>query len=131
MLLARRAGRAPRTVRRWTARRPFTAGLLVAAAGAEILLVPVLGTGLVVHPGLGGYAAFLLGLFLVAMGAALWFVPGQRIAFALLAVLAALAAFVLANLGGFLVGTLTAITGASLAFAWGPERSGGARPDGR
>ncbi|GGV41278.1 hypothetical protein GCM10010182_77340 [Actinomadura cremea] len=117
MLLERR-----RAAASWTARRPFVAGLLVAAAGAEIMLVPVVGTGLVVHTGLGGYAAFLLGLFLIAMGPAFWFAPDQRVAFALLTVLAALAAFVLANLGGFLIGTVAAITGASLAFAWTPTR---------
>ncbi|RSN68900.1 DUF6114 domain-containing protein [Actinomadura sp. WAC 06369] len=124
MLLSRLpAGR--RAAAAWCARRPFAAGLLVAAAGAEILLVPVAGTGLIVHTGVGGYAAFLLGLFLAALGAALWFAPEQRVPVALLTVLAALAAFVLTNLGGFLVGTLAAITGASLAFAWTPPADDG------
>ncbi|MEW9549752.1 DUF6114 domain-containing protein [Nonomuraea sp. NPDC050783] len=105
----------------WTGRRPFWAGCLLVASGAEIALVPVIGTGVVVHTGTGGYAGFLLGFFLAALGAGLWFVPEQRFVLAVLAVTAALSAFVLSNLGGFLVGSLLAIGGASLGCAWMPR----------
>ncbi|MEU6035915.1 DUF6114 domain-containing protein [Actinomadura sp. NPDC047616] len=104
--------------RSWTARRPFVAGCLLIAAGMEIAIVPVAGTGLVVHTGVGGHAAFLLGAFLAAMGVTLWCAPEQRLIIAVLAVTAALAAFVMANLGGFLLGSLLAITGASFGYAW-------------
>ncbi|NJP96329.1 hypothetical protein HCN51_44040 [Nonomuraea sp. FMUSA5-5] len=105
----------------WMRRRPFWAGCLLIASGAEIALTPVIGTGVIIHTGVGGYAAFLLGSFLGAMGAGLWFVPEQRFVLAVLAVMAALSAFVLSNLGGFLLGSLLAIGGASLGFAWMPR----------
>ncbi|WP_219464371.1 DUF6114 domain-containing protein [Nonomuraea rhizosphaerae] len=105
----------------WTRRRPFWAGCLLIAAGTEILLLPVAGTGVIIHTGAGGYAGFLLGLFLAVMGLGMWFAAEQRFVIAVLAVLAALAAFVLSNLGGFLVGSLVAIVGASWGFAWTPR----------
>ncbi|WP_157548414.1 DUF6114 domain-containing protein [Nonomuraea candida] len=105
----------------WTGRRPFWAGGLLIASGAEIALIPVIGTGVIIHTGVGGYAGFLLGFFLAAMGAGLWFAPEQRFVLAVLSVMAALSAFVLSNLGGFLVGSLLAIGGASLGFAWMPR----------
>lgn len=105
----------------WARGRPFAAGCLLAASGAEIMLMPVVGAQLVVHTGVGGYAGFLLGLFLIAMGAAVCLAVDQRSVIAVLAVLAALAAFVLTNLGGMLIGSLTAIVGAALAFAWTPR----------
>ncbi|KAB8193093.1 hypothetical protein FH608_022460 [Nonomuraea phyllanthi] len=110
------------SVAAWTRRRPFWAGCLLVAAGIEILLVPVAGTWVIVHTGVGGYAGFLLGLFLVAMGLGLWFASEQRFVIAVLAILAALAAFVLSNLGGLLVGSLVAIVGASMGSAWTPRR---------
>ncbi|MEV0624117.1 DUF6114 domain-containing protein [Nonomuraea sp. NPDC050404] len=106
----------------WAGRRPFVAGLVMMAGGIEILLVPVVGTGvIVVHTGVGGYAGFLLGSFLAAMGAGLWFAAEQRFVITVAAVVAALAAFVLSNLGGLLVGSLLAIVGAALGFAWTPR----------
>src|ERR687888_622765 len=105
-------------MRAWTARRPFTAGCLLIIAGMEIAIVPVIGTGIVINTSLGGYAGFLLGAFIAAMGITLWFAVEQRLIIAVLAVTAALAAFVMANLGGFFIGSLLAILGAALGHAW-------------
>lgn len=104
---------------RWRRARPFGASCLVAAAGVEILLVPVAGVGLVVNSGVGGYAGFLVGVFLIAMGAGLCW-GGPRDVIAVLVVMAALVAFVLSNLGGLLLGSLMAIVGAAWGFAWTP-----------
>ncbi|XVQ09775.1 DUF6114 domain-containing protein [Spirillospora sp. CA-255316] len=107
-------------LRGWTRERPFAAGCLLLAAGAEIMLVPVAPVGVIVQSGPGGYAGFLTGCFIMAMGLGLWLAAGQRTMIAVLAVMAALTAFVLANLGGLLLGSLLTIVGASLGFAWRP-----------
>ncbi|WP_344955972.1 DUF6114 domain-containing protein [Actinomadura miaoliensis] len=60
----------------------------------------------------------LRGTFLAAMGVAFWFGVEQRLIIAVLSVTAALAAFVLANLGGFLLGSLLASVGACLGCDW-------------
>ena len=56
----------------------------------------------------------------------LWFNPGRRLFYSILAVIASLATLITANLGGFLLGMLLGIAGGSLAFAWvpgaGPKR---------
>ena len=104
----------------WARRRPFAAGCLLLAAGLEIMLVPVAPVGVLVQSGPGGYTSFLTGCFIMAMGVGLWLAGDQRAVPAVLAVMAALVAFVLANLGGLVLGSLLTIIGASWGFAWTP-----------
>ncbi|MFC9970575.1 DUF6114 domain-containing protein [Spirillospora sp. NPDC127200] len=104
----------------WRCRRPFGAGLLTMLAGIEILLTPVVGVGLVVHPGFAGQAGLVLGALLVGLGALFWAVPAQRACTAVFTIAAALAALLTANLAGFGIGLLLALTGAAAGVAWTP-----------
>jgi hypothetical protein len=69
----------------------------------------------------------LIGGLLVACGLLTWFHPVQRVFYAIAGVLLALGSFVATNLGGFFVGMLLGVIGASLSFGWtpGPGRLAG------
>ncbi|WP_083982893.1 DUF6114 domain-containing protein [Actinomadura hibisca] len=111
------------SVAAWRHRRPFGAGLLTMLAGAEILLTPVAGVGLVVHPGFAGQAGLVLGIVLIGLGALFWLVPAQRACTAVFTIAAALAALLAANLAGFGIGLLLALTGAAAGMAWTPAEA--------
>lgn len=108
--------------RRWRRSRPFWAGILLVLSGAELLLIPlpIHSMGLILHIGTGGVLGILIGALLIACGLLLWFNPTQRVFYAVVAVLLALAALIATNLGGFIVGTLLGVLGGSLGFAWTP-----------
>src|SRR5215475_2421846 len=117
-------GRAWRRYRAWRRSRPFWAGLWLIIAGAELLLIPlpIHSMGVILHIGIGGISGILIGAILIALGLLLWFHPVQRMFYSIVAVLLAVAALVASNLGGFLLGTILGVIGASLGFAWMPGR---------
>jgi Family of unknown function (DUF6114) len=51
-------------------------------------------------------------------GFLLWFHPEQRVFYSILAVVLSLGTWITSNLGGFVVGLVLGIAGASLAFGW-------------
>ncbi len=118
--------RAHAEFRDWRRSRPVWGGLLLILAGLEILAIPL--ASLLVHSaikvviylGIGGVFGVLIGGLLVACGLLAWFHPVQRIFYAITGVLLALASFVATNLGGFFLGMLLGVFGASLVFAWAP-----------
>jgi hypothetical protein len=75
----------------------------------------------------------LIGGLLVACGLLIWFHPVQRVFYSVAGVLLAIASFVATNLGGFFLGMLLGVIGASLSFGWTPDtaRTGGAHRPGR
>ncbi|ROO85334.1 hypothetical protein EDD29_2877 [Actinocorallia herbida] len=115
-------------LRAWVDGRPFAAGLLAVLAGAEILLTPVVGAGILVHTGLAGQLSFLLGLLLVVFGLLFWTAPSLRVVVGALTIAVGLASFLTANLGGFLVGLLLALVGGAAGISWAPAE---VRPPGR
>ena len=128
-----RAASAWRAFRAWRRSRPFWGGLLLLLAGLELLAIPLLSVlahgsvKVVIYIGVGGVFGVLIGGLLVACGLLIWFHPVQRIFYAIAGVLLAVASFVATNLGGFFVGMLLGVTGASLSFGWtpGPGRLAG------
>jgi hypothetical protein len=120
--------------RTWRRSRPFWGGLLLAAAGLEMLAIPLLSVlahasvKVVIYIGIGGVFGVLIGGLLVACGMAIWFHPAQRVFYAIAGVLLAVVSFIATNLGGFFVGMLLGVTGGSLSFGWapgaGPKRPG-------
>ena len=129
-----RAGHAWRAFRTWRRRpRPFWGGLLLLLAGIELVAIPLLSllahgsVKVVNYIGIGGVFGVLIGGLLVACGLLIWFHPVQRVFYAIAGVLLAVASFVATNLGGFFVGMLLGVTGASLSFGWtpGPGRLAG------
>src|SRR5215469_8765750 len=117
-------GRVWRRYRAWRRSRPFWAGLWLIISGAELLLIPlpIRDMGIILHIGIGGISGILIGAILIALGLLLWYQPAQRLFYSIVAVLLAIAALVASNLGGFLLGTVLGIIGASLGFAWMPGR---------
>ncbi|WP_198659275.1 DUF6114 domain-containing protein [Nocardiopsis sp. FIRDI 009] len=120
---ARRTGesaRGPRSWRDWRKRRPFTGGLLIIASGVVLASFVIMPLELMVQTGVGGVSSLLFGGMLVLLGLVTWFTPNQHVITGSLAGFLGLGALILSNLGGLLVGTLLALVGGGLAFAWRP-----------
>ncbi|MEU7933387.1 DUF6114 domain-containing protein [Micromonospora echinofusca] len=108
--------------RRWRRGRPFTAGVLVALAGVEMLVTLRAPLGVLLHVGPQGLAAYLVPAVLVLCGVLLIATPQQRVFYAVLSLLLGLVSWLTSNLGGFLIGMLLALVGGALAFAWTPDK---------
>jgi hypothetical protein len=119
----RRAGGGTRARwRAWRRSRPFWGGLLVLLSGAEILVTMRAPLPVILHIGMQGVAGLVIPAVEALCGLLLWFNPAQRLFYSLVAVLLTLATWVTSNLGGFVIGILLGLVGASLAFAWTPIR---------
>ncbi|MGK5518614.1 DUF6114 domain-containing protein [Micromonospora sp. URMC 107] len=108
--------------RRWRRGRPFTAGVLIALGGLEMLVTLRAPLGVLLHVGPQGLAAYLVPAVLVLCGVLLVATPQQRVFYAVLSLLLGLVSWLTSNLGGFLVGMLLALVGGALAFAWTPDK---------
>ncbi|MEU8337068.1 DUF6114 domain-containing protein [Micromonospora tulbaghiae] len=113
--------------RRWRRARPFTAGLLIALGGAEMLVTLRAPLGVLLHVGPQGLAAYLVPAILVICGVLLITTPQQRVFYAVLSLVLGLVSWLTSNLGGFLIGMLLALVGGALAFAWTPVKTRAAR----
>ncbi|MEU0082064.1 DUF6114 domain-containing protein [Micromonospora tulbaghiae] len=113
--------------RRWRRARPFTAGLLIALGGAEMLVTLRAPLGVLLHVGPQGLAAYLVPLVLFICGVLLITTPQQRVFYAVLSLVLGLVSWLTSNLGGFLIGMLLALVGGALAFAWTPVKARAAR----
>jgi Family of unknown function (DUF6114) len=120
---------------RWRARRrsrPFWGGLLLLAAGVELVLLPLSGVlvhgglKLVIYIGIGGVFGVLIGALLIAAGTALLVHPVHRSFYGIAGIVLGIASFPASNLGGFFLGMLLAIAGRALGYAWSPIAADGA-----
>ena len=109
--------------RRWRTGRPFTGGLLVVLAGAEILLAVRAPLPVVLHVGMQGLIGYLVPVLLLICGALLLLNPAQRLFYSTIAAVFALASWATSNLGGFVLGLVLGLVGSALAFAWTPHRT--------
>ncbi|WP_146615544.1 DUF6114 domain-containing protein [Nonomuraea aridisoli] len=108
-------------MRSWRRSRPFWGGLLIVAAGTELLSIPLALDALPVALVFGTVgASYLLALVMVIAGVLVWLQPGQRVFLGLIAVLLSMASFVYSNLGGFLIGMVLGLLGGMLTVAWTP-----------
>jgi hypothetical protein len=111
-------GGARRPFRHWRRTRPFWGGLLVTLGGGEELALYRASMKATLHMGLYGIGGYLVPVLLVVLGLSLIFDPLHRTFYSVLSLLFAVASWMTSNLGGFLLGMLLAMTGASLAFGW-------------
>ncbi|WP_435205497.1 DUF6114 domain-containing protein [Micromonospora sp. bgisy143] len=112
-----------RRFRGWRRSRPFWGGLLTVLAGVEMFASTRMTlNGLSFHSGATGLLSLLIPVILVTCGLLLWFSPGQRLFYSIVAAVTAVYALIGLNLGGFFVGLLLGIVGSALAFAWTPNR---------
>jgi hypothetical protein len=106
--------------RHWRRSRPFWGGFFILLGGGEILFSEKAPLRVIVHFGLTGLAGYLIPAVMVLCGILVVFNPQQRLFYAILSVLLALATWPTSNLGGFFIGMLFGLIGGSLAFAWMP-----------
>ncbi|MCK2215454.1 DUF6114 domain-containing protein [Actinomadura sp. ATCC 31491] len=107
--------------RAWRRSRPFWGGLLVVAAGLELLAVPLALSALPAAVMFGTVGAgYAISLIMVIAGVLIWSQPGQRVFLGLVAVLLSMASFVYSNLGGFFLGLVLGVLGGTLTVAWTP-----------
>lgn len=106
--------------RGWRKRRPFAGGLLMILSGAVMASLVAMPVELMIQTGVGGVSSLMFGGMLAVLGLVTWFTPNQHVVTGALAGFLGLGALVLSNLGGLVVGTLLALVGGGLAFAWRP-----------
>lgn len=134
VLTALRAG--ARSFRGWRRTRPFWGGLLLVAAGIELLVAPAAQTlllpiDLIVYAGVAGVSGYLIGVLLMVVGVLCWLQPAQNVFFGIVGLLLALVSFLTSNFGGFVLGMLLGIIGGALVFAWAPSKERSGRPRNR
>lgn len=104
---------------RLTARpRPVAACLFVGLAGLELAAFPLARPSMLAVQGLSAATAVLLAVALLGCAVHLWTRPVHSAWAGGGAILLGLLSYPLANLGGFLLGMLLALTGGALALAW-------------
>ncbi|GAA3762914.1 hypothetical protein HDA32_005893 [Spinactinospora alkalitolerans] len=109
-----------RRFRAWRRRRPFWGGFHAAMAGIVICSLPLAPVEVMIQQGIAGVPSVLMGVFLIALGLIAWATPQQRTVTGTLTMLVGLAALVMSNLGGFVIGSTFAFIGGGLMLAWQP-----------
>lgn len=104
--------------------RPFWGGLWLMLGGYIIVHFARFPIALAIQAGFNATAGYMLGGGLILFGLVAWFAPFYSKLVGILGVLVALAAFVGANLGGFLLGTILGILGGSMVWGWGEKSQG-------
>lgn len=102
--------------------RPFWGGLWSILGGAWIVNAMSFSFVLATTGGWNFSAGYILGGTMVLFGLVAWFAPIYKSLTGIMVVLISLAAFVSANLGGYLVGTVLGIIGGSMMWAWGEKK---------
>jgi hypothetical protein len=109
--------------RGWRTTRPFWGGALLIASGLFLLLPAYttfhIGDVLITISTISGVSTLLLGALMLLCGTAPLIRPTVRLPAGASAMIIALVALPAANFGGFIIGTLLGVVGASLLLAWG------------
>lgn len=116
-----RAGKGRRArlaFRHWRRTRAFWGGFLLVLSGSEILFTYNAPFKVVLHFGLYGIAGYALPLLVLILGLLVWFDPEHRVFYSVIALLAAAGTWVTSNLGGFFIGMLLGLAGATLTYGW-------------
>lgn len=108
--------------RSWRRTRPFWGGLWTILAGLWIIRAMSFSFGLALTGGWSYSAGYVMGGGLALFGLVAWFAPFYKSLAGVVGFLIALAAFPTANLGGYLIGSVIGIVGASMIWAWGPKK---------
>jgi hypothetical protein len=101
--------------------RPFW-GAVVLAWGAYLIANPLLGGDFAFYAAVGvrGIAPLMIGLGMAAAAVIAVVLPAQRHFPAIMATALAVVALPVANLGGWIIGTVAGVVGAGMIFAWTP-----------
>jgi hypothetical protein len=104
--------------RHWRRTRAFWGGFLLVLSGSEILYTYNAPFKVVIHFGLYGIAGFALPVLVLLLGLLVWFDPEHRVFYSIIALLAAAGTWLTSNLGGFFIGMLLGLAGATLTYGW-------------
>jgi hypothetical protein len=102
--------------------RPFWGGLWLTLGGLVVIKLNSYPLGMAMAGSFNRSAGYILGGAMVMFGLVAWVSPIYARLVGLFGVMAAMAAFVGSNLGGFLVGTVLGIIGGSMIWGWGELR---------
>jgi hypothetical protein len=106
----------------WRGERPFWGATLLIASGLFLLLPAYttfhVGDVLITISTISGVSTLLLGALMLLCGFVSLLRPAAKLPAGVCAMIIALVALPAANFGGFIVGTLLGIVGASLVLAW-------------
>lgn len=108
--------------RRFRRTRPFWGGVWSIVAGLWIIKMMDFGLVVAVSGGWSYSAGYILGGAMAVFGLVAWFAPLYKAISGIAVYLTALFAFIAANLGGFLIGTVLGIIGGSLIWSWGDKK---------
>jgi hypothetical protein len=113
--------RAWRAFRRWRHARPFWGGLFTLLSALQYYASGHLNPlSIQVHIGPQGFLSYVVPLVLLLCGLLLWFSPGQRVFYGVIAAATAIYGLIGLNLGGFFVGMLLGMLGGALGASWTP-----------
>lgn len=102
--------------------RPFWGGFWLVLGGLVVIKLNSYPLGMAMAGSFNRSAGYILGGSMVMFGVVAWVSPIYARLVGLFGVMAAMAAFVGSNLGGFLVGTVLGIIGGSMIWGWGELR---------
>lgn len=102
--------------------RPFWGGLWLMLGGLIVIKLNSYPLGMAMAGSFNRSAGYILGGAMVMFGLVAWVSPIYARLVGLFGVMAAMAAFIGSNLGGFLVGTVLGIIGGSMIWGWGELR---------
>ena len=105
---------------RWRGTRPFWGGVWTIVAGIYLWGLTAAPIGVVVIQGVAGVSAIVICLVYVLLTLVAWSQPQLRVVTGGIVIVLALAAILLTNLGGFIVGTLMGLHGGASMIAWKP-----------
>ncbi|WP_336318655.1 DUF6114 domain-containing protein [Streptomyces lavendofoliae] len=118
--------------REWRQTRPFWAGLFTLLGGIPIAYFPYaslkLGQMTLSMATTAGAGSLIIGVLLMTLGLTMWFQAIVRVFAGVATILLALVSIPVANLGGFLIGFLLALTGGAMSIAWAPAGERAAAP---
>lgn len=112
--------RARHWFRGWRRSRPFWAGVYLLISGGIILSLPLAPLPIMLTVGMAAISGAAIGFIIIVSGLFVWFAPQQRTFIAVVAAVCCAISFVTSNLGGFGIGMIFGLLGASMAFGWQP-----------
>ncbi|WP_088286321.1 DUF6114 domain-containing protein, partial [Kineosporia sp. A_224] len=104
----------------WRGTRPFWGGVWTIVAGVYLWGLTAAPIGVVVIQGVAGISAIVICLVYILLTLVAWTQPQLRVVTGGIVIVLALAAILLTNLGGFIVGTLMGLHGGASMIAWKP-----------
>lgn len=104
--------------RHWRRTRAFWGGFLLILSGSEILYTYNAPFKVMLHFGLYGIAGYALPGLVIVLGMLILFDPEHRVFYSVIALFAAAGTWLTSNLGGFFIGMLLGLAGATLTYGW-------------